>query len=139
VRLKNLWAYLNPPTHAQQTRAPHGICSAEEFRTILNRERCRSNRNGHGFSLIAFEVGSLDTAHIGRLLHLLTRRVRSTDEVGWLDRQCVGVILPYTSPAGASKLVDDLYQLMPSEISPPVCTTYTYPVQRSLDGNHHAE
>ena len=139
MHLRNLWAYLNPPACAQKTRAPHRICSAEEFRTILGRERSRSNRNGHGFSLIAFDVGSPDTASARRLLHMLTRRVRSTDEVGWLDRRCVGVILPYTLPAGAWKLADDLYQLMSNEISPPVCTVYTHPFQRSWDGNHHAE
>jgi hypothetical protein len=139
VRLRNLAAYLNLPARARQMQARRRIYSAEEFRTILGRERARANRNGHGFSLISFDVGSPDTTSARRLLHMLTYRVRSTDEVGWLDRRCVGVILPYTLPAGAWKLADDLYQLMSNEISPPVCTVYTHPFQRSWDGNHHAE
>jgi hypothetical protein len=84
-------------------------------------------------------VGSLDTVRVWRLLHLLTRRVRSIDEVGWLDRRHIGVILPYTLPAGAWKLVDDFCQLISNEISPSVCLVYTYPLQRSGEGDRHAE
>ena len=36
---------------------PPGIHPAKQFRTILEGERARSDRNGHQFSVVLFEVG----------------------------------------------------------------------------------
>jgi len=136
--LRKLWAYWDLPVRARQVRVRHGICSTEEFRTILDRERARTNRNGYEFSLMVFDMESLDTALARRLMHVLTRRLRSTDEVGWLDGRRIGVILPDTLPAGARRLADELYQLMGTETSQLDYRLYTYPSQEPWNGDQHA-
>jgi len=135
--LGKLGTYLNLPARVRQIRTQHRIYSAEEFRMILNRERARVNRNGHIFSLIVFDVEGLDTTFASRLAHVLARRIRSTDEVGWLDGRRVGIALPYTLQAGAGKLADDLSQLIATETSPPAYTIYTYPFEKSSGGDQH--
>ena len=42
-----------------------------------------------------------------RLARLLRRRLRTTDEAGWLDLDRIGVVLPATPPRGAWKVADD--------------------------------
>jgi hypothetical protein len=138
VALRKLWAYWDLPVRARRIRGRHGVCSTEEFHTILDRERARANRNGHGFSLMVFDVESPDTALARRLLHVLTHRLRSTDEVGWLDGRRVGVILPDTLPAGARRLAEELYQLMGTETSQLDYRLYTYPSQEPWHGDQHA-
>ena len=102
----------------------NGVRSREEFHARLARERSCSDRNEHEFSLLAFheKTGAAEAEH---LLHVLTRRVRQIDEIGWLDPQRIGVLLPYTSSSGAKTLAEDICRMMAG--SPPKYTIYTYP------------
>jgi lipopolysaccharide/colanic/teichoic acid biosynthesis glycosyltransferase len=110
------------------------------FRSILECERARSDRGGHLFSLVVFDVGNseADVAGVRHLVHVLTKRIRSIDEAGWLGNQRIGVLLPYTSATGAWKLADDVCQAVATKISPPECTVYTYPSRWFSDSNGHS-
>ena len=79
-----------------------GLPCVKRFRKTLARERARAERLGDGFSLLALGVndwrsGRPTLAHLARVLR---RRLRMTDEAGWLDERRLGVILPGT-PAWA--------------------------------------
>lgn len=109
----------------------------ERFRSLLEYERARSARNGHVLSLVVFTVGrsNAGVAKNGHLAHILTGRIRSIDEAGWLDSQHIGILLPYTSTTGAWGLTDDICQIIAAKASPPQCAVYTYPFNWFSDNN----
>ncbi len=88
---------------------PHlGILRRFEFQRLLDRERCRSDRNAHPFSLVLFDIEGKEAADLRRLCHLLASRIRLTDDVGWFNDDHIGVLLPDTPAAGAWAFVTDL-------------------------------
>ncbi|MFB3785270.1 MAG: sugar transferase [bacterium] len=100
-----------------------------ETRRIIDRERYRADRNGHELSLIVFQIDPGD-ASLGKnchFLHLLSRRVRCYDEIGWYDPSHIVVILPYTSTCGAKKLAEDIGNTMVPVYEPLPYSIYSYP------------
>lgn len=117
------------------------ILSAGELRTVIERERAIVDRHGNAFSLLVFGVvnATLEDVSMQHLVRTLRCRVRSTDEVGWLDSQGIGVVLPYTSSHAAGKLADDVCKLIASPAPPPpTYTVYSYPSQWPLQGDRNA-
>lgn len=127
--MKKIFAYLDPFGWHQNKRQPLDIHSEEEFREILCRERARTDRTKSEFSLLVFEFEQSGNTHLETksLANELNGRLRSTDEVGWLDRSRIGVILPDTPAEGAWRVADDIS--LKSCISPTIlrCDVYTYP------------
>ena len=74
------------------------VYSQKNFSEILERERSRSERTAARFSIIGFELpGKKNSAPIlQNLCRALNRRVRCYDEIGWIDKHRLGVILPDT-------------------------------------------
>jgi lipopolysaccharide/colanic/teichoic acid biosynthesis glycosyltransferase len=120
--------------HIGEERSIHSV---EQFCSLLEYERARCARNGHVLSLIVFTVGrsNAGVARNGHLAHTLIRRIRSIDEAGWLDNQHVGILLPYTSTAGAWKLTDDICQIIGDKAASPQCAVYTHPFNWFSDDN----
>ncbi len=127
--LSRFWARVSQFTRPRRARGLRGIYSVEQFRTILERERARADRNGHQFSMIIFETGNpdQDSPQIQRLAQTLVKRIRSGDEAGWFDGHRIAVVLPETSADGAWRLADDICQAITTKTSPPEYTVYTYP------------
>ncbi len=101
----------------------------KKFRRTLARERARAERLGDGFSLLALGVndwrsGQPTLAHLARTVR---RRLRVTDDVGWLDGRRLGVILPGTPAWGAWTVADDLCRTFPADVPLPECKVYSYP------------
>jgi lipopolysaccharide/colanic/teichoic acid biosynthesis glycosyltransferase len=123
----------------RRARILSDLRSADELQAVIERERAIIDRHGNVFSLLGFDVGNttLEDVSIQHLVCILRCRVRSTDEVGWLDGQRIGVVLPYTSSHAARKLADDVCKLVASSALPPTYTVYSYPFQWPLgeDGN----
>jgi len=124
------WSRLNPFSRLRQTQALRGIHSVSAFRAILERERCRADRNEHLFSLIVFDVRSDNGrgSPTGLLAQVLVGRVRLTDEVGWYDRQHIGAVLPDTAADGALTLATEIRQTVAASFPVPTCMIYTYPI-----------
>jgi lipopolysaccharide/colanic/teichoic acid biosynthesis glycosyltransferase len=100
-----------------------------QFRRMLSRERARSDRTGQGFSLVIFaprDPRSVDGT-LRRLAIVLQRRLRTSDEAGWVDGERLGAFLPCTPAAGAWKVADDVCAAFPIELDPPFCRVYCYP------------
>jgi lipopolysaccharide/colanic/teichoic acid biosynthesis glycosyltransferase len=113
--------------------ALRSLLSEQEFRRLLERERARSDRTGERFSLLTFEAREEGTrlATFRRLAVILRHRVRSTDDLGWLDERRMAALLPCTPPCGAWKLADDVCLRFSLNDMPPLCTVYAYPDERS--------
>lgn len=111
-------------------RIPDGLNSKDEFHVILKRERARSDRNGHGFSVVAFRAGCEDgdNAFAECLKGVLLQRQRATDEIGWLDEKRIGVLLYNTPPEGAWDYASHVRAALAAKGPAPECSVYAYPV-----------
>ncbi len=105
-----------------QVRRRDGINSFAVFQALLRHERNRSDRDGREFSLAVFDVSGLNSQGRGikRVAAQIREEMRSIDEVGWIDSQCIGVLLPVTNIDGGRKFAHRVGAPIP-------CTVYTYP------------
>jgi len=101
------------------------ICSQEEFHDILVREKARADRNGHGFSLVAFETQEFED--ISSFVAQIKQRIRTTDEIGWFDHKTLGVFLYNTPALGAWQFVNNNSEIKEDKL--PTCkySVYSYP------------
>ena len=132
MSFSKLWDNLKPLTRLRGSRSPRCIKSAEEFLQILKRERARADRYSHEFSLAFFYLENMDSSDdkVRRLSHVIARRVRYTDQVGWLDKSSFTVLLPDTSAQDARKLAHEISNVIAETDSPPACRVYTYSFQK---------
>ena len=113
------------------------LLPSEQFRTLILHECARCDRNAHSFSLIHIDLRyngrekdqSRDRT-IEQLSKSLVKRLRTTDEIGWLDQNSIGVFLPETEKSGAQSLADDVCQGFSYQI-------YTYPWLGGLPSDFH--
>jgi hypothetical protein len=108
-----------------------GLHTTERLRSILRRERELADRFGGGFSLLTFAPRNQED-HLAALVHLaqaLKKRLRFSDEVGWLDDQHtqIGVVMHRTPAAAAAKVAEEVCQAFPPRITAPACTVSSYP------------
>ena len=124
---------------SQKNMFGKGICSVEEFRAILERERTRSDRSGNRFSLVVFDAEIFETQETNEhfLIKVLYTRIRPTDEVGWFDKAKVGVVLPDTPPLGARKLAEEICRKISVRMQPPTFNVYTYTIYFNANHNIH--
>ena len=118
--------------NALKKRESGELYPKEEFKSIIEKERARADRDNHKLSLVIFDMG-LSHPKNNPAVHLIRRikdRVRCIDETGWYDDQQIGIILPYTSNKGATKLAENICESLDESIPKPVCTVYTYPLDK---------
>jgi lipopolysaccharide/colanic/teichoic acid biosynthesis glycosyltransferase len=105
------------------------LYSADRFRAAMDRERARADRWGQPLSLLSFAAaGSAD--HGQTLLQIarqLRRRMRATDEAGWLDSRHIGILMPNTPGWGAWTAADEICTAFPDGEPLPECRVYCYP------------
>jgi lipopolysaccharide/colanic/teichoic acid biosynthesis glycosyltransferase len=115
----------------KRVNTPGGIHSPDSFRLILERERARTERTGHTFSLVLFGCNQgqgNDTALLERLGTVLVQKVRLIDEVGWYEEgKTMGALLPGTSVEGASQFIEIIRQKIGEEASILEYKIYIYP------------
>jgi lipopolysaccharide/colanic/teichoic acid biosynthesis glycosyltransferase len=107
----------------------HGLLSSEQIHRVLQRERARSDRTGEIFSLAVLSVGKTkaDQETLVHLSQILQKRLRLTDDAGWLEPRRIGVALPATPISGARTVVDDVCVCIPAGLPLPECVIYCYP------------
>jgi len=104
------------------------INSEQVFQRILERERGRSERNGGSFSLLDIAVSTpIYDPVLLTLIHALKDRIRSTDALGWLSEDHIGVIMPDTSFEGAAEFGRDIKNNLLPTNSFFDFNIYTYP------------
>jgi len=105
------------------------IYSKDTFVSIVTRERVRSDRTGHDFSLIVFDLKTLEQNELGKkaLWYLLRKRLRSYDDIGWYEKNRLGVLLPETGADTAKKLAAEICcNIIPKKLNARY-TVLTYP------------
>ena len=121
--------------NALKKRESGELYSKEEFKNIIEKERARADRNNHILSLVIFDMGASGPKNSTtiQLIENIWGRIRFIDEVGWYNNQRIGMILPYTSNKGATKLAENICESLNESIPKPVCTVYTYPLDKLND------
>ncbi len=96
--------------HTKRRRGIDGIFSRDEFNFIIERERARCDRGGDGFALIEIEPASPLGANSSTdcLIRIVRKRIRLTDDIGTLDDDRIGVLLPETALDGARVLAESI-------------------------------
>jgi lipopolysaccharide/colanic/teichoic acid biosynthesis glycosyltransferase len=99
------------------------------FQALLRHERSRSDRDGSEFSLVVLNVTEMNPGDRGihQIVRTIQEKMRSIDEVGWLDAQSIGILLPVTKAAGGHGFAHRLSEAIPTPPSPVPWTVYTYP------------
>jgi lipopolysaccharide/colanic/teichoic acid biosynthesis glycosyltransferase len=115
--------------------------SPARIRMILRRERMRTDRNGDPFCLVTFRAREPENVEgsLVKLVKTLKRRLRYTDDIGWLDAERVAVVLPSTPLRGAKKVADDICRSCATDSGPPLCAIYSYPADSSGEGRSFGE
>lgn len=105
------------------------LLSIEDMEKAVLREKARSDRQNHEFSMIVVDIEELNHGGdlINRLLSFLDTRLRSIDEIGWYDRYHIGIILPYTSKANAIHVVEEITATLQIENSDKLLKILSYP------------
>ena len=105
------------------------ILSNKDFYHLLEGERARADRYHHSFSLIVFRpTHSTNGANdMGAFANKLARRLRKSDIVGWMATDCIGVILPLTSPVRARIAAERFSTMVPAHAKDLAFQIMTYP------------
>lgn len=108
----------------------HGIHPPPIFHALIEKERARAERTGVRFSLACFDASKQNGTAMDALRLLaatLEGRTRDTDEVGWFDDSCIGVLLAGTGEEGARIYAKNIQSKTFGDPSPMDCRVYTYP------------
>ena len=107
------------------------LIGKEAFQQAITKERHRSDRGQTKYSLLilSLAIESEEDARIGKAIAAIRQRIRTIDEIGWYDANQLGIILPFTSMAGADQLADDICGIVTSYLEPAeclACELFTY-------------
>jgi len=129
MAFKKLLALLRKPMRRSGNDALNKLPAPDQLRRFLERERARADRTGKTLAVLAFLPHNQETflETLVCLAKILKERVRSTDDFGWLDEQQIAAVLPSTPAEGAWRVADDVCLAFPDDLTPPLCTVYTYP------------
>lgn len=86
------------------------IYATKDFLRILERERARTDRSGDAFSIILFNIVNSDKhdLNIKALGYLIRKRIRVYDDIGWFEKNRLGILLPDTGFDQAKKLAQQI-------------------------------
>jgi lipopolysaccharide/colanic/teichoic acid biosynthesis glycosyltransferase len=105
------------------------LCNAAQMERVLRREIARADRGGRGFSLVLFRVkpGQPDYQGTRALVHVLLKRARLTDEVGWFSEGYLCAMLTGTPEHGARIFAEGVIETVSRHAPRPVAVVYSYP------------
>ena len=131
-KLKNKLSW---PIRFLKYRSLSGIKSKKDFYKVIEQERERANRNNHQVSLILFDLESFpdNSKERKQLVKNIMKRKRNIDEIGWYNKNSVGVILPYTSSTGARRFSVRLSRTLNFIMPDSFCYLFTYPLEGQAD------
>jgi lipopolysaccharide/colanic/teichoic acid biosynthesis glycosyltransferase len=127
MHLSQFWQYFNSSSRTKEARTLDSLLSVQQFRSALERERARTDRTGRQFSLAVFQRNGTGDGLAQRFEDLCRKRLRLIDEVGLLDTNQIGVVLPETDGRGAWRIAEDVCKGVGLDAQPPFCRIYTYP------------
>jgi lipopolysaccharide/colanic/teichoic acid biosynthesis glycosyltransferase len=102
------------------------VRSVADFRGTLRRECIRADRAGREFSLLVLSPSPSGAA---ATVDLLGRRLRETDEIGWMEGGSLGALLTDTGRDGAQLVAAEVLSRLEREGAAPLShAVFTYPI-----------
>ena len=101
-----------------------------DLQLLLKRERARADRTGQPFSQILLQCKKLNQSMMNYLIRAVYSRIRFTDEVKWINRHELAIVLPDTTSEGARELANTILNTLAIEEPMLHCKIYTYPAAR---------
>ena len=103
--------------------------SASDLKEIILRERARTDRHDHEFSIIVIDIEKFDQENgvLDHFVQLLGSRIRMIDEIGWYDKNQIAIVLPYTSSENAVRVVEDVTKIINADLPAHLSKILTYP------------
>jgi len=103
----------------------------DAFQQAIAKERDRSDRSNQKYSLLilSLAIQSEEDARINKAIATIRERIRNIDEIGWYDANQLGIILPFTSMAGANRLGDEICEIISAHLAPAeflACELFSY-------------
>jgi lipopolysaccharide/colanic/teichoic acid biosynthesis glycosyltransferase len=89
-----------------------GVFEFGMFRTLLEKERCRADRNIHAFSVVVFDGTSSPSISLIKVAEVLLKCRRLPDEVGWMEPFKIGVLLPDTNAENSRHFADRVHEVL---------------------------
>ncbi|MDJ0721412.1 MAG: hypothetical protein QNJ04_07270 [Desulfobacterales bacterium] len=101
------------------------------FQQAIAKERYRSDRSNHNYSLLILSLAIESEAdpRIGEAIATIRQRIRAIDEIGWYEENQLGIILPFTSMDGADRLADEICGIITDHLAPTeylACELFSY-------------
>jgi len=108
-----------------------GISSHADFTRLVEKERCRVDRNDHHYSLLVFnlDLEEIPAHQLQKFIQKIRQRLRNIDEIGWYAEKKLGIILPYTTRTGAEKLAGEICAMIEPPSGCTACDVYSYSSQ----------
>ena len=99
------------------------LIGKEAFQQAIAKERYRSDRSNHKYSLLilSLAIKRADDERIVQAIATIRKRIRAIDEIGWYEENQLGIILPFTSMAGADRLGDEINDIITTHLEPAEC------------------
>jgi len=117
--------------------AASGAHPVESFTAILKQERARADRFGSFFCLVALALGrnAARRSWSGVFVEAVSRRLRTIDSFGWVDRTTLGVHLPATDLEGARTVATDIERIALGRGVALFYSISRYPADPSAEGS----
>ena len=96
------------------------LIGKEAFQQAIAKERFRSDRSNHKYSLLilSLAIKSDEDERIARAITTIRKRIRAIDEIGWYEENQLGIILPFTTMAGADLLAGEINDIITAHLEP---------------------
>ena len=116
--------YIDEGSHHSDRLQTHS-----DMKKIILRERARSDRHNHEFSIIVIEIERFDQENgvIDHIIQFLNSRLRMIDEIGWYDKNQIAIVLPYTTSENAVQVAEDVTKNINSDVPVHLSKILSYP------------
>ncbi|MFC1831130.1 diguanylate cyclase [Thermodesulfobacteriota bacterium] len=100
-----------------------------DMKKIILRERARSDRQNHEFSIILIDIDNFDQENgvLDHFVRLLGSRLRMIDEIGWYDKNQIAIVLPYTTSEDAAQVAEDVTKMINADVPAQLSKILSYP------------
>jgi len=123
MKKKKFWIF------SRKKKNAYNLHSKEEIYEILNYECNRTDRNKQNFSLIVFSFNknNKNKKTLNKFIKVLLKRKRFIDEIGWLNDDSIGIVLPETDSNNAKNITAGIKENIYTKKLDPSVTFYSYP------------
>ena len=110
--IKKLWSKTKDIKRVIIAKDIKTIHDKKQFARIIELERDRVHRGNKQFTVVVFAInheinGKMNTK---KIIYKISKRIRQIDQIGWYDKNHIGILLPNTNKKGAEIIKKEIIQ-----------------------------